>query len=107
MARDGIARSRVACSGARLDWESRYDGRLVVARIDGVAWAGISGPWPDGHYALTWWPAAAGGAASGMEFYSSMEAARNRIAHSLGNAVSPPRGMRCMTAHVAEDCHGF
>ncbi|HET9033596.1 MAG TPA: hypothetical protein VFN25_11890, partial [Dokdonella sp.] len=36
-------------------WESRYEGSLSVAIVDKVPVAGISGPWPDGNYALTWW----------------------------------------------------
>ena len=76
----------------------RYEGLLAVAVIDGVAWAGVSGPWPDGHFALTWWTASANSGAVAMEFYSTMDAARARVANSLGNAIAPPRGMRCVPA---------
>jgi len=37
-----------------LQWQSRYDGLVAIATIDGKAVAGISGPW-SGKYALTWW----------------------------------------------------
>lgn len=99
MAGNVDVRPQLNQSGTRLEWEMRYEGLLAVAVIDGVAWAGISGPWPDGHFALTWWGTSACSGAVAMEFYSTMAAARTRVANSLVNAVAPPRGMRCVTSH--------
>ena len=70
-----------------LDWEMRYEGILAVAVIDGVPWAGISGPWPDGHFALTWWPTSANPGASRVEFYSTMDAARSRVEQVTAHRV--------------------
>lgn len=64
---------------ARVSWETRYEGILEVAAINGVPVAGISGPWPDGHYALTWWSSHDSDVAPTLEFYSTMNAARNRV----------------------------
>ena len=62
-------------------WETRYEGILSVASIDGVPVAGISGPWPDGHFELTWWSSRDAETAPTLEFYSTMEAARARVEH--------------------------
>ncbi len=70
-----------AAPGSRIGWESRYEGILSVAIVDGVPVAGISGPWPDGHYALTWWATRDSDVAPTLEFYSTMDAARARVEH--------------------------
>jgi hypothetical protein len=60
-------------------WETRYQGILSVAVVDGVQVAGISGPWPDGHYALTWWASYKRDALPKLECYSTLGAARHRV----------------------------
>jgi hypothetical protein len=62
-----------------IDWETRYDGALSVAVIDQVPVAGISGPWPDGNYALTFWSIRELEVAPSLEFHSSIEFARRRV----------------------------
>ncbi len=62
-----------------VSWESRYDGALDVALIDSIPVAGISGPWPDGSYALIWWPSQELEIVPGLEFYASMQLARRRV----------------------------
>ena len=37
-----------------VEWQTRCDGVVAVAQVDGRSVAGISGPWSD-QYALTWW----------------------------------------------------
>ena len=66
---------------ARIGWETRYGGILEVASIDDVPVAGISGPWPDGHFALTWWSSRDSDVPPTLEFYATMDAARNRVEH--------------------------
>lgn len=46
-----------SCSDAAawpVEWQTRCDGIVAVAQVDGKSVAGISGPWSD-KYALTWW----------------------------------------------------
>lgn len=64
---------------SRVSWESRYEGALSVAVIGKVPVAGISGPWPDGNYALTWWSTHAEESAPSLEFHSSLTMARLRV----------------------------
>lgn len=74
-----------AAPRTQLGWEMRYEGILAVAVMEGVPVAGISGPWPDGHYALTWWSSHDSDVAPTLEFYSTMDAARNRVEHVTSN----------------------
>jgi hypothetical protein len=67
-----------------IDWESRYDGALSVAIIDHVPVAGISGPWPDGNYALTFWSIRELEVAPSLEFHTSIEFARRRVEEMAG-----------------------
>ena len=62
-----------------IDWQSRYDGVLSVAIVNSVPVAGISGPWPDGNYALTWWASNEIDAPPSLEFHTSMDVARQRV----------------------------
>ena len=62
-----------------IGWESRYDGVLTVAILDEVPFAGISGPWPDGNYALTWWTTRDADAARKLEFHPSLAHACKRV----------------------------
>ena len=62
-----------------VDWELRYDGAMSVAVIDAVPVAGISGPWPDGNYALTWWATRAIDSPPSLEFFNSMATAQRRV----------------------------
>ena len=70
-----------------IGWETRDEGILSVAPIDGVPVAGISGPWPDGHFALTWWSSRDSEVAPTLEFYSTMDAARARVENVTANMV--------------------
>lgn len=67
-----------------IGWETRYDGVLSVALIKDVPFAGISGPWPDGNFALTWWSTASADAPPTLEFHPSMDAARQRVEEVAG-----------------------
>lgn len=60
-----------------LEWQSRYDGRVMIAQIGGKAVAGISGPW-SGQFALTWWDRPL--PSRQLELYPSMEAAQQEVA---------------------------
>lgn len=62
-----------------IGWESRYDGVLSVAIVNNVPVAGISGPWPDGNYALTWWSSDDINVPPTLEFHPSMDCARKRV----------------------------
>ncbi len=73
------SRTNAAVAPAVVGWEMRYDGILAVAIVDDVAIAGISGPWPDGNYALTWWSTGRGESSPALEFHASMENARSRV----------------------------
>lgn len=73
-------------SVSAIGWETRYDGILSVAVIDSVPVAGISGPWPDGNYALTWWSSNERDAPPTLEFHPSMEIARQRVETVTGNS---------------------
>lgn len=75
----GFASRQVPAATAQIGWEMRYDGILAVAMIDGVAIAGISGPWPDGQYALTWWASRDVDTSPTLEFHATMELARRRV----------------------------
>lgn len=66
-------------SPAVVGWEERYDGIFWIALVDDEAIAGVSGPWPGGTYALTWWKDTGDGHAQGVEFHSSMSLARRRV----------------------------
>jgi len=68
-----------------IGWESRYDGVLSVAILDDVPVAGISGPWPDGNYALTWWSTPHVDADRKLEFHSSLAHARQRVEEIAGS----------------------
>lgn len=80
----GVAPRASAAPVSAIGWETRYDGVLSVAIIDNVPFAGISGPWPDGNYALTWWSAGTAEAPPTLEFHPSMDAARNRVEQVAG-----------------------
>ena len=71
-------------SMSAIDWESRYDGALSVALVGHIPVAGISGPWPDGNYALTFWSVRELEVAPGMEFHASMDTARRRVEEMAG-----------------------
>ena len=62
-----------------IDWETRSDGTLIVAIVNNVPVAGISGPWPDGKYALTWWSTHDSDAPPTLEFHPTKAIARQRI----------------------------
>ena len=66
-------------SATAIIWESRYNGLLQVAVINEVPVAGISGPWPDGNFALTWWTSLDTDAMPALEFHPSMATARQRV----------------------------
>ncbi|SFN51728.1 hypothetical protein [Dokdonella immobilis] len=74
-------------NGSFIGWEIRYDGVLSVALIDDVPFAGISGPWPDGNYALTWWSSRDADAQPTLEFYPSMDDARQRVEDVAGQVA--------------------
>jgi hypothetical protein len=78
-------------SMAAIDWESRYDGALSVAIIDHVPVAGISGPWPDGNYALTFWSIRELEMSPCLEFYPTLDTARERVEEF---ALRSTRGVR-------------
>jgi hypothetical protein len=63
----------------RIEWERRYDGALSVALLDSKRVAGISGPWPDGSFALTWWSTQHFAILPVLEFHNTMEAAKERV----------------------------
>lgn len=78
----------VAESTSRIGWETRYGGALSVAIVDTESVAGISGPWPDGSYALTWWSTQRLAVLPTLEFHASMTAAKERVeklAYQLGS----------------------
>ena len=64
---------------SRVNWETRYGGALSVAVIDAATVAGVSGPWPDGSYALTWWSTQRLAVLPTLEFHNSMEEAKSRV----------------------------
>jgi hypothetical protein len=74
--------------GPAIGWETRYDGALSVAVVDRVPVAGISGPWPDGNYALTFWSIRDLEVAPSLEFHRSMEFARRRVEEMVGPTVA-------------------
>ncbi|MEZ5523150.1 MAG: hypothetical protein R3F08_16975 [Dokdonella sp.] len=74
-------------SASIFGWETRYDGLLSVAVIDGVPFAGISGPWPDGNFALTWWSTNDPNAIPTLEFHPTMAAARQRVEDVAGSQL--------------------
>ncbi len=59
-----------------LQWGSRYDGLVAIAKIGDKAVAGISGPW-SAKYALTWWGRPQ--AACRMELFDTLEAAKREV----------------------------
>jgi hypothetical protein len=73
-----------------IDWETRYDGVMSVAVIDHVPVAGISGPWPDGNFALTFWSVRELEVTPCLEFHTSMDTARKRVEEF---ALRTTRGM--------------
>ena len=80
-------------STSQVRWETRYSGALSVASIDGASVAGISGPWPDGSFALTWWSTQRFAILPVLEFHTSMIAAKERvesIADQLGSLAFMP-----------------
>ena len=75
-------------SDSSIEWEHRYGGALSVAVMDSEMVAGISGPWRDGSFALTWWSTQRFAILPVLEFHHSMEAAKERvekIADQLGS----------------------
>jgi len=74
-----FAKRKPAQPKAVIGWEIRYDGALSVGVVDSIPVAGISGPWPDGNYALTWWSTNEADATPTLEFHTSMELARQRV----------------------------
>ena len=84
-------------STSPVNWETRYSGALSVAKMEGTSVAGISGPWPDGSFALTWWSTQRFTILPVLEFHTSMLAAKERvesIADQLGSmAFMPPSGL--------------
>ncbi|MEO7935720.1 MAG: hypothetical protein ABIR27_05640 [Dokdonella sp.] len=75
-------------SKSSIEWEHRYGGALSVAVMDAETVAGISGPWGDGSFALTWWSTQRFAILPVLEFHGSMEAAKLRvekIADQLGS----------------------
>ncbi len=64
----------------RVIWQSRYEGCVAVAYVNGRAIAGISGPWSD-KYALTCWerPTPAGQ----LELFDSLDAAKQAVEHRV------------------------
>lgn len=74
-----FGRFKKAKPSSGITWESRYAGVLSVAIVDNVPIAGISGPWPDGNYALTWWPTHDQGSAPSLEFHTTLMMARRRV----------------------------
>ncbi len=73
-----FAQNKSARAASAIGWESRYNGTMSVAVIDRVPVAGISGPWPDGNYALTWWESSEVDASPSLEFFRSMATAQRR-----------------------------
>jgi hypothetical protein len=62
--------------GQTIEWNTRYNGLVAIARLGDKAVAGISGPW-DGKYALTWWERPL--PARKLELFDTMDAARLRV----------------------------
>src|SRR5476651_421671 len=64
----------------RIVWQSRYEGCVAVAYVNGRAIAGISGPWSD-KYALTCWerPTPVGR----LELFDSLDAAKQAVEHRV------------------------
>jgi hypothetical protein len=62
----------------RVVWQSRYEGCVAVAYINGRAIAGISGPWSD-KYALTCWERPTPGGQ--LELFDSLDAAKRAVEH--------------------------
>jgi hypothetical protein len=60
----------------RIVWQSRYEGCVAVAYVNGRAVAGISGPWSD-KYALTCWERPAPGGQ--LELFDSLDAAKRAV----------------------------
>jgi hypothetical protein len=79
-----FAKHTAAKPASIVGWETRYDGVLSVAIVDSIPVAGISGPWPDGNYALTWWSTGEADASPSLEFHSSMDVARARVEAMAG-----------------------
>ncbi|HMM66708.1 MAG TPA: hypothetical protein PKC03_07170 [Dokdonella sp.] len=80
----GFGSRKTDASMSGVNWESRYDGALSVALVGRVPVAGISGPWPDGNYALTFWLVRELEVAPSMEFHASMDIARRRVEEMAG-----------------------
>ena len=78
---------RTRSAPRQVGWETRYEGNVAVAVIDGVPVAGISGPWPDGHFALTWWSSHDSDVPPTLEFHTSMDAARHRVEEVTENML--------------------
>jgi hypothetical protein len=75
----GLISHHATPAPSTVGWEMRYEGILAIAIVDNVPIAGISGPWPDGNYALTWWATRDRDLPPALEFHASMENARNRV----------------------------
>lgn len=85
----------IAVSTSRVGWEKRYGGAMSIATIDDEPVAGISGPWPDGSFALTWWSTQRFAVLPTLEFHPSMNAAKARV-ESLTDRLG---GAAFMTGH--------
>jgi hypothetical protein len=73
-------RINTARSRNRIVWQSRYEGCVAVAYVNGRAIAGISGPWSE-KYALTCWerPTPAGQ----LELFDSLDEAKAAVEHRV------------------------
>ena len=73
--RVNTGRSRI-----RVVWQSRYEGCVAVAYVNGRAIAGISGPWSD-KYALTCWERPTPGGQ--LELFDSLDDAKRAVEHRV------------------------
>ncbi|RYD15731.1 MAG: hypothetical protein EOP90_07230 [Lysobacteraceae bacterium] len=93
--------------GEALEWNTRYNGLVAIARLGGKAVAGISGPW-DGKYALTWWERPL--PARKLELFDTMDEARERVeewADSICNGFFHAEPASAARARVADDLPVF
>jgi hypothetical protein len=66
-----------------IDWKPHGAGVLDMCLVEDVPVAGISGPWPDGSYSLTWWNNGVDCEMPRIEFHTSRERARRRFEEAL------------------------
>jgi hypothetical protein len=64
----------------RVVWQSRYEGCVALAYVNGRAIAGISGPWSD-KFALTCWERPTPGGQ--LELFDSLDAAKHAVEHRV------------------------